>query len=155
VSVQDVLLYGLLPAVTSSQPTAVSELMPITTTAADTAKTINKPEEPIEETQNKENRARELPPVTDARPDLELSEDSEVTEIHGVRIIDLDTDLDAEKPFIEFSDVEPDYTAEELSAGVQTVTTPATVTPTIPEILFEFQEAVVISDDETPPTSVV
>jgi len=56
VSVQDVLA-SLLPVVTSSQPTAVSELMPITTMAADTAKTITKPEEPIEETQNKENQA--------------------------------------------------------------------------------------------------
>jgi len=63
--------------------------------------------------------------------------------------------LDAEKPFIEFSDVEPDYTAEELAARVQTVATPAITTPTLPEILFEFPEAVVISDDETPPTSVV
>ena len=142
----------LLPAVTSSQPTAVSILKPITTTAAET---ITKPEEPIEETQNKENKARELPPVADARRDLELSQDSEAEEIDGVRIIDLDADLDAEKPFIEFSDVEPDYTAEELAARAQTVTTPATITPTLPEILFDFQEAVVISDDETPSTSVV
>ena len=94
-----------------------------------------------------------MPPVTDARPDLELSEDSEATDIPGIRIIDLDADLDAEKPFIEFSDVEPDYTAEELAAHAQTVATPATVTPALPEILFDFQEAVVISDDETPSTS--
>jgi len=114
VSVQDVLA-SLLPAVTSSQPTAVSELKPITTTVADTVKTDTKPEESTKETQ-----AQELPPVTDVRPDLELSEDSEAAEIHGVLIIDLDTNLDAEKPFIEFSDVEPDYTAEELAACAQT-----------------------------------
>jgi len=96
-----------------------------------------------------------LPPVLDARPDLELSQDSEAEEIDGVRIIDLDADLDAEKPFIEFSDVEPDYTAEELAARAQAVTTPAIATPTLPEIVFDFQEAVVISDDETPSTSVV
>jgi len=152
ISAQDVLA-SLLPAVTSPvRPTAISVLKPIATTAAET---ITKPEVPIEDVQNKENEARELPPVTDARPDLELSQDSEAEEIHGVRIIDLDADLDAEKPFIEFSDVEPDYTAEELAARAQAVTTPATVTPTLPEILFDFQEAVVISGDETPPTSVV
>ena len=53
VSVQDVFT-SLLPAVTSSQPTAVSKAKPIATTAADTAKTIIKPEESIEETQNKD-----------------------------------------------------------------------------------------------------
>ena len=118
-------------------------LKPIVTTA----ETVTKPEVPIEEVQNKENEARELPPTTDARPDLELSQDSEAKEIHGVHIVDLDADLDAEKPFIEFSDVEPDYTAEELAARAQASTAPATTTPTLPEILFDFHETVVISDD--------
>jgi len=63
VSVQDVLA-SLLPTVTSSQPTAVSELKPITTTVADVAKTDIKPEESTKETQ-----AHELPPVIDVRPD--------------------------------------------------------------------------------------
>ena len=115
---------------------------------ATTAETTSKPEAPIEEVQNKENEVRELPPTTDVGPDLELSQDSEAEEIHGVHIINLDTDLDAEKPFIEFSDVEPDYTAEELAARAQTSTAPATTTPALPEILFDFHETVVISDDD-------
>ena len=127
-----------------SRPTATSVLKPIATIAETTAK----PEVPIEEVQNKENEARELPPTTDARPDLELSQDTEEEEIHGVHIVDLDANLDAEKPFIEFSDVEPDYTAEELAAGARSSTTPATTTTALPEILFDFQETVVILDDE-------
>ena len=115
---------------------------------ATVAETVAKPEMPIEEVQNKENEARELPPTTDVRADLELSQDSEAEEIHGVHIIDLDADLDAQKPFIEFSDVEPDYTAEELAARAQASTAPATTTPTLPEVLFDFPETVVISDDE-------
>jgi len=107
---------------------------------------------PIEEIQNKDNEARELPPTTDVRSDLELSQDTEEEEIHGVHIVDLDAELDAEKPFIEFSDVEPDYTAEELAARAQQATTPATTT-TLPEILFDFQDAVVISDNEPTTTT--
>jgi len=151
-SARDV-LESLLPAqgpkVTSpSRPTITSVLKPI----ASTAETVTKPEMPIEEIQNKDNEARELPPTTDVRSDLELSQDTEEEEIHGVHIVDLDAELDAEKPFIEFSDVEPDYTAEELAAHAQQSTTPATTT-TLPEILFDFQEAVVISDDEPTTTT--
>jgi len=119
---------------------------------ASTAETVAKPEMPIEEIQNKDNEVSELPPTTDVRSDLELSQDTEEEEIHGVHIVDLNAELDAEKPFIEFSDVEPDYTAEELAARTQQATTPATTT-TLPEILFDFQEAVVISDDEPTTTT--
>ena len=38
---------------------------------ATVAETVAKPEMPIEEVQNKENEARELPPTTDVRADLE------------------------------------------------------------------------------------
>jgi len=77
ISARDV-LESLLPVaepkVTSpSRPTITSMLKPIATTA----ETVSKPEVPIEEVQNKENEARELPPTMDARPDLELSQDSE------------------------------------------------------------------------------
>jgi len=62
------------PKVTSpSRPTATSVLKPVATTS----ETVSKPEVPIEEVQNKENEARELPPTTDVGPDLELSQDSE------------------------------------------------------------------------------
>jgi len=135
----------------SSCPTITSVLKPTDTVAA----TITKPEVPIEEVRNKENEARELLPTTDVQADLELSQDSEAEEIHGVHIIDLNADLDAQKPFIEFSDVEPDYTAEELATPAHTSITPATTTPTLPEILFDFPDTVVISDDETPSSSVV
>jgi len=149
ISAQDVLA-SLLPKVTSStHPTAVSVLKPIDTTA----ETVTKPEIPIEEVQNKENEACELPPTTDVQADLELSQDSEAEEIHGVHIIHLDADLDAQKPFIEFSDVEPDYTAEELAARTHTSIAPATITPTLPEILFDFPKTVVISDDESVSTT--
>ena len=97
---------------TPFRPTTTSVLKPIETKA----KIVTKPEVPIEEIQNKDNEARELPPTTDVKADLELSQDTEEEEIHGVHIVDLDAVLDAEKPFIEFSDVEPDYTAEELAA---------------------------------------
>ena len=130
--------------ISPSRPTVTSVLKPIVIIA----ETITKPKIPVEEIQNKDNEARELPPTTDVRSDLELSQDTEEEEIHGVHIIDLDAELDAEKPSVEFSDVEPDYTAEELAARAQQSTTPATAT-TLPEILFDFQEMVVISDDET------
>ena len=123
ISARDV-LESLLPKVTSpSHPTVTSVLKPIDTTA----EIVTKPEVPIEEVQNKENEAQELPPTTDVKADLELSQDLEAEEIHGVHIIDLDTDLDAVKPFIEFSDVEPDYTAEELAARAQTSTSPSSL----------------------------
>jgi len=144
ISAQDVLA-SLLPKVTSpSHSTATSILKPINTTA----ETITKPEVPIEEVQNKENETCELPPTTDVTADLELSQDSEAEEIHGVHIIDLDADLDAQKPSIEFSDVEPDYTAEELAPCAHASIAPATTTPTLPKILFDFHETAVISDDE-------
>ena len=60
VSAQDVLA-SLLPKVTSSSClTAISVLKPTDTVAA----TVTKPEVSIEEVQNKENEARELPPTT-------------------------------------------------------------------------------------------
>jgi len=150
ISARDVLeslLQAQEPRMTSpSRPTATSALKPIATIA----ETVTTKEMQIEETQNKDNEARELPPTTDVRPDLELSQDTEEEELHGVCIVD----LDAEKPFIEFSDVEPDYTAEELAARAQQSTASATATSTmLPEILFDFQETVVISDDETVTTT--
>jgi len=99
ISARDV-LESLLPApelkvTSSSRPSATSVLKPIATIA----ETITTNEMQIEDAQNKDNEARELPPTTDVRPDLELSQDTEEEEIHGVHIVD----LDAEKPFIEFS----------------------------------------------------
>jgi len=78
------------------RPTATSVLKLIETKA----ETVTKPEVPIEEIQNKDNEARELPPTTDVKADLELSQDTEEEDIHGVHIVDLDAELDADKPFI-------------------------------------------------------
>jgi len=136
------------PKVTSSpRPTATIVPKLISTTAEMT----NTKAMQIEEKQNKDE-ARELPPVTNVEPDLELSQDSDEEDVHGICVVD----LDAEKPSIEFSDVEPDYTAAELAAQKQQPTTPTSAMKTLlPGILIDFQETVVISDDasETAPTT--
>ena len=148
ISAQDVMGL-LLPASESkaapSRPSATSVLKPI-----EIAETVIIEGIQIEKIQNKENQARELPPTTDVRTDLELSQDTEEEETQGARIVDKDSG----KPYIAFSDVEPDYTAEELAARARQSTATATITSVmVPEILCGFQEAVIISDDETVTTA--
>jgi len=97
------------PRVTSSpRPTATIVPKPISTTAEATTTETKR----VEEKQNKDKEARELPPVIDVEQDLELSPDTDEEDIHGVYVID----LDAEQPVIEFPDVESDDTAAELAA---------------------------------------
>ena len=134
VSLQDVLGSLFLPpkqtAPTSPRPTAAIVPKPIAvTTEVTTSETIQ-----IDDESDKDGKAPELPPTTDVEQDLELSQDSE-EEIHGVCIVDVED----EQPI--YSDMEPDYTAEELAVRQQQAATSTTSTTTmIPEILIEFQE---------------
>jgi len=66
--------------------------------------------------------------------DLEMSQDSDEEELHGVCTVDVEGQL-------IYSDVEPDYTTEELAVRQPQAATPTTITtPMIPEILMGFQE---------------
>jgi len=124
---------------TSPRPTATIVPKPISATAeATTIETIQ-----IDDESDKVGKAPELPPTTNVEQDLEMSQDSDEGELHGVCIVK----VEEEQP-VFYSDVEPDCTAEELAARQQQVTTSTTITtPMIPEILMDFQETVVISDD--------
>ena len=152
VSLQDVLetLFPLPPeqkVPTLPRPTAAIVPKPISaTTEVTTTETIQ-----IDEESDKDGKTPKLPPTTDIEQDLEMSQDSDEGELHGVCIIDVGD----EQP-ITCSDVEPDYTAGELTARQQQAATSTTITtPMIPEILMDFQETVVISDDafEQAPTA--
>ena len=55
-----------------------------------TAETTTTEAMQIEEKQNKDNEARELPPVIDVEQDLEMSQDTDEEDVHGVYVIDLD-----------------------------------------------------------------
>jgi len=152
VSVQDV-LGSLLPVpeqkvASSPRPTATIVPKPISATAEATiTETIQ-----IEDESDKDGKTRELPPTTSVEQDLEMSQDSDEGELHGVCIVE----VEEEQPVFNVSDLEPDYTAEELAARQQQVATSTTVTaPLIPEILTDFQETVVISDDASEPAPTI
>ena len=145
VSLQDVLgtLFPPLPKQkVPTSPRLTAAIVPkliSATTEVTTTETIQ-----IDDESDKDGKAPELPPTSSVEQDLEMSQDSDEGEPHGVCIVE----VEEEQPVFNFSDVEPDYTAEELAARQPQAATSTTITtPMIPEILMDFQETVVISDD--------
>ena len=107
-----------------------------------------------EEQQNKANEQLELPAPISAeqvRADLALSTTSEEEDFADAYIIDTDAE-DEREPVDPMTDVEPDDTPEEIAAREkrQAEQPQPTDTSLIPEIVAEFQETVVISDDTEP-----
>ena len=148
VSLQDVLgtLFPPPPeqkVPTSPRPTTAIVPKPISaTTEVTTTETIQ-----IDDESDKDGKAPKLPPTSSVEQDLEMSQDSDEEELHGVCTVDV------EEGQLIYSDVEPDYTTEELAVRQPQAATPTTImTPMIPEILMGFQETVVISDDASEQT---
>jgi len=107
-----------------------------------------------EEQQNKANEQLELPAPISAeqvRADLALSTTSEEEDFADAYIIDTDAE-DEREPVDPMTDVEPDDTPEEIAAREkrQAEQPQPTDTSLIPEIVAEFQETVVISDEAEP-----
>ena len=112
------------------------------------------PELSSEKQQSKSPEQLELPTpisIEQVRADLALSASSDEEYFVDAYVIDTDAE-DERTPVDPLTDVEPEDTPEEIAAREKLTAEqpPPAITAMIPEIVAEFQETVVISDDPEP-----